>query len=286
MKNGLLSIGEFAKLRDINVKSLRYYEKIGALTPAYINPETGYRYYSINQLSNLDVVLTLIELGIPLKEIARYANPSDPNSINSLDLIEQGKEHARDRIARAQEQLLQLENYADELAAFGIHSSNNEPYTRAFEKRLCLCQKLPLKFDMTNYAQSTNWLYDTASSLGLVPMFSQGIIAGKIDALFNSFARGSKSEYFTYLHVMPSPSIKFDFNAVLSQCRNLNASIAYLPASTYSCKLIRSKDFNESFELGLDELHESSQLTVMAEAWSAMLNPDEFLFEIQIPQDN
>ena len=38
-----LSIGELAKLRNINVQSLRYYEKLGILVPAYINPESGYR---------------------------------------------------------------------------------------------------------------------------------------------------------------------------------------------------------------------------------------------------
>ena len=50
MKEELLSIGEFAKLRGVSVKSLRYYERVGALKPAYVNEESGYRYYSINQI--------------------------------------------------------------------------------------------------------------------------------------------------------------------------------------------------------------------------------------------
>ena len=66
MKEELLSIGEFAKLRGVSVKSLRYYERVGALKPAYVNEESGYRYYSINQISDLDMVTTFIELGVPL----------------------------------------------------------------------------------------------------------------------------------------------------------------------------------------------------------------------------
>ena len=73
MKEELLSIGEFAKLRGVSVKSLRYYERVGALKPAYVNEESGYRYYSINQISDLDMVTTFIELGVPLKEMASTA---------------------------------------------------------------------------------------------------------------------------------------------------------------------------------------------------------------------
>ena len=53
MKYGF-TISEFAKLRDININSLRYYERIGVLTPAYTDPDTGYRYYTPDQLSILD----------------------------------------------------------------------------------------------------------------------------------------------------------------------------------------------------------------------------------------
>ena len=40
----LLSIGELAKIRNVNVQSLRYYEKLGILIPTYTNPDSGYRY--------------------------------------------------------------------------------------------------------------------------------------------------------------------------------------------------------------------------------------------------
>lgn len=44
---GYLTIGEFAKLHNVNQKSLRYYEQIGALVPAWTDPSTGYRYYAL-----------------------------------------------------------------------------------------------------------------------------------------------------------------------------------------------------------------------------------------------
>lgn len=45
-----LTIGEIGKLTDINPKSIRYYERIGILEPARIDPETGYRYYRPEQI--------------------------------------------------------------------------------------------------------------------------------------------------------------------------------------------------------------------------------------------
>jgi DNA-binding transcriptional MerR regulator len=39
----MLSIGEFARLGAVSVRTLRHYEEIGLLLPAQVNPETGYR---------------------------------------------------------------------------------------------------------------------------------------------------------------------------------------------------------------------------------------------------
>lgn len=129
MKEELLSIGEFAKLRGVSVKSLRYYERVGALKPAYVNEESGYRYYSINQISDLDMVTTFIELGVPLKEIASTAALGYGQS----ELIEKGRELARERIGRAEAQLLQLDRYADEIAESQRFQSKKR-YEREFAR--------------------------------------------------------------------------------------------------------------------------------------------------------
>ena len=64
-----LKISEFAKLRNVNINSLLYYEKIGVLRPAYVDPHSKYRYYSPEQLIILDTILLAINLGIPLKNL-------------------------------------------------------------------------------------------------------------------------------------------------------------------------------------------------------------------------
>ena len=47
---GYLSIGKVAKLKNVSIKSLRYYDEIGIFKPALTDHTTGYRYYKESQL--------------------------------------------------------------------------------------------------------------------------------------------------------------------------------------------------------------------------------------------
>ena len=69
--DGYMTIGEVAKVKQVSIKALRYYEKIGILKPAYCDPNTGYRYYKNEQMLAIDMIKFLQILDIPLKNI-RY----------------------------------------------------------------------------------------------------------------------------------------------------------------------------------------------------------------------
>jgi DNA-binding transcriptional MerR regulator len=65
----MFKIGEFSKLGQVPVKTLRYYDEIGLLTPAEVDRWTGYRYYSAGQLPRLNRILALKDLGLSLAQI-------------------------------------------------------------------------------------------------------------------------------------------------------------------------------------------------------------------------
>ena len=65
----MLSIGEFSKICEVSTKTLRYYAEIGLLTPEEINPENGYRYYSIGQLTTMLLINRLKSYHFSLEEI-------------------------------------------------------------------------------------------------------------------------------------------------------------------------------------------------------------------------
>lgn len=64
----LFSIGQFARLHEINKKTLMWYDEIGLLKPA-VTKENGYRYYTYHQSSVLEVILMLRDLDIPISDI-------------------------------------------------------------------------------------------------------------------------------------------------------------------------------------------------------------------------
>lgn len=69
--NKLFTIGQFAKLHEINKKTLMWYDEIGILKPTVIK-ENGYRYYSFQQSSILETILMLRELNISISEIQNF----------------------------------------------------------------------------------------------------------------------------------------------------------------------------------------------------------------------
>ncbi len=70
----LYKIGEFSKLTDVPVKTLRYYDEINLFKPREIELFSGYRYYSEEQQEDLKLILTLKEVGFSLEEIKKNKN--------------------------------------------------------------------------------------------------------------------------------------------------------------------------------------------------------------------
>ena len=79
-------------MKGVSPKSLRYYEQLGILTPARVDPQSGYRYYAMSQMIVVDVIITCIELGIPLKSLADYREPD--GSLDIASLLERPQEGA------------------------------------------------------------------------------------------------------------------------------------------------------------------------------------------------
>jgi DNA-binding transcriptional MerR regulator len=67
----VLKIGEFAQVNQVSIATLRHYDQCGLLKPMALDPETGYRYYSLDQIPRLNRILALKDLGFPLEQIAR-----------------------------------------------------------------------------------------------------------------------------------------------------------------------------------------------------------------------
>lgn len=68
-KRTKLKIGEFSKLMQVTVKTLRHYEQIGLLVPDEVDQWSGYRYYTLDQMQKLKSIRQLKDIGFSLVEI-------------------------------------------------------------------------------------------------------------------------------------------------------------------------------------------------------------------------
>ncbi|MFJ8512176.1 MerR family transcriptional regulator [Lysinibacillus xylanilyticus] len=80
-----LTISEMAKLRGLTSETLRHYDRIDLFKPQYIDPHSGYRYYSIFQYEILGTIKELRQLRMTTDEIKDYLN--ERNFSKSLDIM-------------------------------------------------------------------------------------------------------------------------------------------------------------------------------------------------------
>lgn len=74
----LLRIGEFSRASSISIKTLRAYHESGLLVPAAIDRDTGYRSYTVSQLTDAAIIRRLRELDVPLEQIRTVVAARDP----------------------------------------------------------------------------------------------------------------------------------------------------------------------------------------------------------------
>lgn len=79
----MLKIGDFSKLSRVSIRMLRHYDEIGLLRPVKIDPESGYRYYSENQLPVAGRITALKDMGFGLSSIGEMLD-----SYTQKDILE------------------------------------------------------------------------------------------------------------------------------------------------------------------------------------------------------
>jgi DNA-binding transcriptional MerR regulator len=103
----MFSIGEFARLGTVSVRTLRHYDEIGLLRPARVDPQTGYRYYSASQLGQLNRIIVLKELGLSLAQAKQLLAGITPEELRGMLMLRRAQ--LEQELAAQQEQLLKVE---------------------------------------------------------------------------------------------------------------------------------------------------------------------------------
>ncbi|MFT4173018.1 MAG: MerR family transcriptional regulator [Rhodocyclaceae bacterium] len=106
----MIPIGQLARLMGITTRTLRHYDAIGLFAPARVHPDTGYRYYAPAQAAQLERILQLRKLTVPLERIQALQQAGtldDPATFAAF--LRQHRHSLRDEIAQRTRLLDELE---------------------------------------------------------------------------------------------------------------------------------------------------------------------------------
>ena len=109
-------IGEFARLAGVPIKTLRYYDAIGLLSPAAVDARTQYRLYASRQLQDVAAIRSLKALGASLHDIRRVTGRQE-SSRERGELLRKLKRNALGSIESAQRTLAWIDDAIEELHA-------------------------------------------------------------------------------------------------------------------------------------------------------------------------
>lgn len=268
-----LSIGKVSRLKNVSIKSLRYYDRIGILKPAFVNTDTNYRYYTEEQLYLLDAITLCIKLGIPLKDLNRYV---ENDSINLQKLLYDGKILAEEKIMEIhkclealQETLRQLSVSESGMAKIPESKAGlmlpDGFYQSSIGARTLLTVPLE-EFDTPKYyGQHILKLFVTAQQMGINVSYPSGVL--------HEYQNGVLTRHmFLLAHTEEG-------QAPASQTEN--ESIRILPAGDYICRKISTHMSGSVQEEMKEVLKGNSYSIIETDTSSARNKKNGYPFELQ-----
>ena len=128
------SVGEISKLTNVPIQTLRYYDKMGLLKPAYINKQNNYRYYSLNQFIKIDLLKQCKLIGLSLKEIEELIK--NEISVDSmLKIIDQQRKVLDEKIKEL-EVVKSYINFLDDKLRETKEVEENKSFVKYNDKRV------------------------------------------------------------------------------------------------------------------------------------------------------
>ena len=206
-KHGLLSIGEMAKLTGAGIQALRYYERKNILRPAFIDPDSGYRYYSINQIYFVTMIMNCVEFGIPLKEVASVIDADDmtayrnfmERSIKAIERKSKILKIASDGLKKALAKIDLVNQY-----------NTGQIYQREFEEKIYYAKPCGQTTDVKNlisilyeiahelYGDGVNRPADIDNLDDLIPLPDVGYLCQYAQGEAKYYGFGEMSKQFTH----------------------------------------------------------------------------------------
>src|SRR5689334_21983488 len=103
----MFSIGDFARLTGVSVRTIHHYEDVGLLIPAEVDSTTGYRSYSAAQVARLHRIVALKDLGLSLRQLQPLVEDLDAGRLKGM--LQLKRAELEDRVEAERSRLARIE---------------------------------------------------------------------------------------------------------------------------------------------------------------------------------
>lgn len=237
-KNLLLPIGNISRQTGVSIKSLRYYDRIGILRPAYVDPETGYRYYDFTQIRLVEAIQLCVELDIPLSQFDEFLT-EDKKTIRYGKLIAYGSMLADEKIKAIDAKLHLLDEMRNHLHRAENYRYHNGPVKLDFPEKYCWV----VPFEGTQRSAEFHLLFNRS----LENIIRHGLRAGAEAGLL-MICRGEREKRYLSIDIETE-------NGTPPHVEGEEApfqEILHLPAATYVCMKTDHSNIREARTLFAD----------------------------------
>lgn len=256
-KKKFLSIGMLSKATNVHIKSIRYYDELGILTPAYVDNKTNYRYYSFNQIPYVLAIQFCVELEIPLRNFSLYLSDNKKVLLNKL--METGTVIAEKKIEAINEKLnlLKAIQYDVQRAEQCLMSENAIEYS--FPEKICWIAPFDGEIGSESYKEEVIKAIFKINKEGLQLGYELGIIF--------IFSGDTVNKY-----------IFIDIETNDFQCIN-NGNLLFINESKYLCQ---KKDENIEITSSTNIFHpDFDKIILEVDFFTEAYNFEDSIYEIR-----
>lgn len=252
-----MPIGAFARIVGLTASALRFYDDVGVLRPDHVDAQTGYRFYSEEQISPAQRLRELRELRMPLSEVSRFfAAETASDSAESLRLLNDHMRSVSDENARLQQVATRLTESLQSKASASLCALPGPIFAAAVDQLLATTTDEPsfpvlngvrlcVGPDALSLAATDRYRFTCRT---LVPSRSAGTTwAGTVsgDALRNTVSVFRRSPTVTlaagegFLHVMLEDGTVYQCPLIEEHFPDTSDFLESLPTAVHHCMVDR-----------------------------------------------
>ena len=262
MKN-LYSIGDVSKIKEITIKALRYYHKMGILIPKYVDDTTGYRYYSIDQFIYIDIIKACRTLGSSISEIQEIFKECDTDKL--IEFLQLKRFEAEENIIKMKEVINNIDTLNTSVKNSKEILNNDKIFIEYFKERYIIvvpCEEEGSLKEVLYYSKLDKMIQDK-----------------NLDVYME---RGILYDFDVYRDLKPT----YVFNCINSSCNTKTEDcIKILPKGTYLTLAYSKENEEDSIKKIMSFIKENKfkvKNIVEVELFNDFFNTDSYSCQIQI----